>query len=104
MLIFHKSSVCAAQNVNYQVSGRKEKGVNDLSQGYGNFIAKEENEIPERHLRFVPSQFHSADNLTYTPINSTNSLSTYPSCYEDKRVRNAQLILNKLRLWYVNRQ
>ena len=35
-----------------------------MSRGFGNLIAKVANEIPEGHLKFVPSQFKSADNLT----------------------------------------
>ena len=47
-----------------QVSGSREKGVSEMSRGFGNLIAKVANEIPEGHLKFVPSQFNSADNLT----------------------------------------
>ena len=47
-----------------QIAGSREKGVSDLSRGFGNLIAKVANEIPDGHLKFVPSQFNSADNLT----------------------------------------
>ena len=47
-----------------QISGGREKGVSDLSQGFGNLIAKVAIEIPEGHRKFAPSKFDSADNLT----------------------------------------
>ena len=47
-----------------QVSGSREKGVSEMSRGFGYLIAKVANEIPEGHLKFVPSPFNSADNLT----------------------------------------
>ena len=47
-----------------QITGSRGKGVSDLSRGFENFIAKVANEIPDRHLKFVPSQFNSAGNLT----------------------------------------
>ena len=47
-----------------QIAAGRKKGVNELSRGFGNLIAKIANDIPAGNIRFVPSQFNSADNLT----------------------------------------
>ena len=47
-----------------QIAAGREKGVHELSRGFGNLIAKIANDIPAGHIKFVPSQFNSADNLT----------------------------------------
>ena len=47
-----------------KIAASREKGVGEFSRGFSNLIAKVANEIPDGHLKFVPSQFNSADNLT----------------------------------------
>ena len=47
-----------------QIVASREKGVSELTRGVGNLIARVANEISEGHLRFVPSEYNSADNLT----------------------------------------
>ena len=42
----------------------REKGINGLTKGVENFIAKTANEVPDGHLKFVPSEYNSAEYLT----------------------------------------